>query len=270
MKSLLLLLTLSMALFLGGCAQAPMTERSQFIILSPNEELRLGLEASQQVKKENQEKLNTDKELVQRIREIGFNIAVEADYYVKKAGLPDFEWEFHLIEDDTVNAFCLPGGKVFVYSGLMEVAHNDAQLATVMGHEIGHAVARHGAERISTSTAIDLGGFIAIGVAGSRSDMSTSTMAGISIAYGIGSGLGKLKHSRVQESEADYIGLMIMAKAGYDPREALNFWENMKAQNEKKPLEFLSTHPLPDTRIRDIQNLMPQALELYEKSEKKL
>lgn len=270
MKSFLVTLLLVAALFLGGCAKAPMTDRSQFIILSANEELKLGLQASQQVMKENEDKLNKDKKLVAKIRQVGFHIAKEADFYVAQAGLPEFDWEFHLIDEDTVNAFCLPGGKVFVYSGLMKAATNDAQLATVMAHEIGHAIARHGAERISTATAIDLGGFIVVGVAASNDKINPSTMAGISIAYGIGSGLGKLKHSRVQESEADYVGLMMMAKAGYDPREALNFWENMKAQNEKKPLEFLSTHPLPDTRIKDIQNLMPQALELYEKSEKKL
>jgi len=269
MKSLIAALLAVMAIFFSGCAKAPMTERSQFIILSPSEELRLGLQASKQVMEESKGKLNTDKELVARIREVGFNIAKEADFYVAQAGLPKFDWEFHLIDEDIINAFCLPGGKVFVYSGLMKAAQNDAQLATVIAHEIGHAIARHGAERISTATAIDLGGVIAIGVAGSKSDMSASTMAAISIAYGIGSGLGKLKHSRIQESEADYLGLMMMAKAGYDPQEALSFWENMKKLNEKSALEFLSTHPLPDTRIKDIQNSMPEAMGYYEKSQKR-
>jgi predicted Zn-dependent protease len=269
MKKYLLIALFGATLLFTGCSKAPMTDRNQFIILSPSQEVSLGLQASQEVMKENKDKLNKDAALVQRIRTIGTHIAKEADFYVKQAGLPAFEWEFHLIEDDLVNAFCLPGGKVFVYSGLMKAAKNDAQLATVIAHEIAHAIARHGAERMSTATAIDIGGMIIVGVAAGSEKIDKNTMVGISVAYGIGSGLGKLKHSRVQESEADYVGLMIMAKAGYDPKEALAFWENMKKENEKQPMEFLSTHPLPDTRIKDIKNIMPEATKYYEKSEKR-
>ena len=268
MKKILSFCLVILALSVGGCAKAPMTERSQFIILSPSQELSLGLQASKEVMEQNKDKLNTDKKLLQKVRQIGSRLSDKADYYVEKAGLPPFEWEFHVIDEDMINAFCLPGGKVFVYTGLQKAAKNDAQLATVISHEIAHAIARHGAERMSTQTAVNVGGMIVLGVAKSSNKIDSSTMVGVSLAYGIGSSLGKLKHSRVQESEADYIGLMMMAKSGYDPRQALSFWLNMKKENKIGSFEFLSTHPLPDTRIKDIKALMPKALDYYNASKK--
>lgn len=268
MKKILISLTF-VVFVLVGCSKAPLTDRNQFIIMSPSQELSMGLQASKEVIEQNKDKIDTDKALLKRVQNMGGYISKEADFYVKEARLPDFEWEFHIIEEDLINAFCLPGGKVFVYTGLMKAAKNDAQLATVVAHEIAHAIARHGAERMSTQTLVNIGGMIVVGVAAGSDGIDSKTMAGISVAYGIGSGLGQLKHSRTQESEADYVGLMIMAKAGYDPRQALAFWENMKKENEKRPIEFLSTHPLPETRIKDIKNLMPEATEYYEKSQKR-
>ncbi len=266
-KTVLSALLLAVALTVAGCSKAPITGRDQLIMIDAKQEMALGVKASKEVMEQNKETLDKNKALLKRVRTIGLRIAKKADRYVKEAGLPPFEWEFHTIaEPETLNAFCLPGGKVFVYSGITEAAKNDAQLATVMAHEIAHAIARHGAERMSSNMLIQLGGAVTVAVSSHR-DLSVSTMQTISIAYGVGSGLGMLSHSRTQENEADYLGLMIMAEAGYDPRESLQFWKNMQAKDTKqRQLEFLSTHPMPKTRIEAMQKAMPEALARYKHS----
>ncbi|MGM0534299.1 MAG: M48 family metallopeptidase, partial [Campylobacterota bacterium] len=232
-------------IFVTSCSKAPITQRDRFIIVSPAQEINMGKDASAKIIKENKNKLDQNSTMDQQVRTTGKQIAAVADQYVKNAGLPAFEWEFHTInKPDTINAFCLPGGKVFVYTGIGKAAKNEAQLATVMAHEIAHAIARHGAERFSSAILVQAGAFLTIKAA-SDNEVSPAKMRAINIAYGIGSGLGMLSHSRTQENEADTIGLMIMAKAGYDPRAALDFWENMQKQNQTRKLEFLSTHPLP-------------------------
>jgi len=175
------------------------------------------------------------------------------------ANQPSFAWEFVLLDGDEVNAFALPGGKTAVYRGILPVARTTAGLAVVMGHEIAHAIARHGAERMSQGLLVGLGGEILGAAAGGGAEGGA-----VLAAYGLGSQLGvMLPFSRSQESEADVIGLMLMAKAGYDPREAIAFWDRMEKRGGDGPSEFLSTHPSGSTRRMTLQNNLAQALDYY-------
>ena len=215
-----------------------------------------------------QSKLSTNKQEVEMVQKVGKRIASAAEDFLRDAGMQEdiknYHWEFNLIQDDkTVNAWCMPGGKVAVYTGILPYTKNEAGLATVMAHEVGHAIAKHGNERMSQSLLAAMGG-IALSVA--LSNQSAGTRNLYLAAYGAGASLGiLLPYSRLQESEADRIGLMIMARAGYDPREAIPFWERMNSQAEKgtRPPEFLSTHPAPSSRIADIRKYMPDALQYY-------
>nr|MDQ3315482.1 M48 family metallopeptidase [Verrucomicrobiota bacterium] len=175
-----------------------------------------------------------------------------------------YEWEVSLIDDQQVNAFCLPGGKIVVYTGILPVAQNDAALATVMGHEMAHATSRHGAQRVLqqnlTQTAM-------LGVAVSLSDMDYGKQRAVMGALGAGAQFGILMpFGRKHESEADEIGLMYMARAGYDPQESLRFWQRMDQAGRAGPPEFLSTHPAHGTRIQQLQALMPKAIEEYKRA----
>jgi predicted Zn-dependent protease len=204
-----------------------------------------------------QANLSEDDTAVRRITTIGMRIAEVTDR-------PDFEWEFSLIEADSVhNAFALPGGKVAVYSGILELASSDDEVATVMAHEIAHAIARHGAERMSQMLMVQLGGIV---LEEAIKKESEKTIELARVAYGAGVGLAYvLPYSRTHESEADYMGLIFMAQAGYDPRAALSFWRKMHEQYAgQRPPEFLSTHPSSDRRIADLQKWMPEALRHYE------
>jgi predicted Zn-dependent protease len=196
---------------------------------------------------------------IDMVRRVGQRIAAVADK-------PGFLWEFNLIKDDsTINAFCLPGGKVAVYSGILPVAKTDAGLAVVLGHEIGHAVARHGGERMTDQLAFQIGGAALSELVKNR---SASTQSILLTAYGAGGTVGVLlPFSRNEESEADHIGLVLMARAGYDPHEAVQFWRRMEqASNGQTPPEFLSTHPSHGRRIDEIQGWLPEALKAYESS----
>ena len=174
--------------------------------------------------------------------------------------IKDFKWEFNLVEDNTVNAWCMPGGKVVFYTGILPITKDEKGIAVVMGHEIAHAIARHGNERMSQGLALQ-GGGIALSLA--LSDKPELTQNLFQQAYGLGGQLGMLKYSRSHDSEADKMGLVFMAMAGYDPREAVEFWKRMAAQGGQKPPEFLSTHPSDDTRIKDLEDFMPEALKYY-------
>lgn len=229
---------LFLALWLGGCAKAPITGRSQFIIISNKQETALGLNESEKIKQN--EKLSTDRALVAKVRRIGKQIAAVSDR-------DDFAWEFNVIDSETVNAFCLPGGKVFFYTGILKLMDNDDQIATVMGHEIAHALARHGAERISMQSASDLGAqVLALSL-----DIPAKYQGVYQQAYGMGSQLGvMLPYSRQHEHEADQIGVYLMWKAGFNPNEAVVFWKKMQAASAGKAApEFLSTHPSDQSRI---------------------
>jgi metalloendopeptidase OMA1, mitochondrial len=235
---------------LAACAQAPVTGRNQLILLPESQDADMGLQAYQQIKQE--EPVSRDAALNERVQRVGRRIA-------KVSGEPDWNWQFTLFDNPEPNAFALPGGKVGVYTGLFKVARNDDQLAAVMGHEIGHAIARHGAERMSQGILAQLGG-VAVGAAtGSQAYVDVySQLATLGVI---------LPYSRTQESEADEIGLMLMAEAGYDPREAIKLWQNFEALGGQRPPEFLSTHPSEGTRIERLKELIPEALERYEEAQ---
>jgi len=230
-------------LIIIGCThKTPYTNRSQMIFMSPKEELALGETSYKQALSKAKVINNTYD--ARRVKAIGAKIAAAAN-------IPDFKWEFNLVQNDAMNAFCLPGGKVVVYTGILKAAKNDDQLATVMSHEVAHALARHVAERMSSAKVQQ--GIQLIGNVVLAATAPGYTNA-FNQAYGLGSQLGvMLPYGRLQESEADEIGIYLMVKAGYNPYEALNFWQNMSA-GKKTQNEFFSTHPSSNTRIKDIKN----------------
>ncbi len=244
----------------AACYKAPVTGRSQFIILSQSEENQMGIAAFQEVLKE--EQVSKNAQYNEAVTRVGTRIAGVAD-------TPQYNWDFKVLKDDEqINAFALPGGKVGVYTGILPVAQNDAGLATVMAHEVAHVAARHGGERVSTDVLAQIG---AVGVSTALGGSDPWVSEAIMQAYGIGVTVGGiLPFSRTQEAEADHIGLIYMAKAGYDPREAIAFWERMDAavKGKQQPPEFLSTHPGYGTRITNLKKLLPQALPYYEQSQK--
>ena len=225
-------------LLLTGCVKTPVTNRSQFILVSNEQEIALGLSESEKIKKSST--LSSDRQLVARIRQIGDKIA-------KVSGRDDFQWEFNVIESDQVNAFCLPGGKVFFYTGILKMMDNDDQIAAVMGHEIAHALARHGAERMSIQMVSQAGGQILSAVF----EVPAQYQGLYEQAYGVGSNVAvMLPFSRSHEHEADQIGVYLMWKAGYDPDAAVVFWQKMQSASQGKSVpEFLSTHPSDQSRI---------------------
>ena len=240
----IVLVMFSLVIIAGCMHKTPYTNRSQMIFMSQEEELALG-------EKSYEEALSTAKVITgtkdaNRVKAIGERIA-------KVANRSDFSWEFNLVEDKALNAFCLPGGKVVVYTGILTAARNDDQLATVISHEIAHALARHGAERMSSASVqqgIQTLGNVVLAV-GAPSYQNVFNQA-----YGIGSQVGvMLPYGRMQESEADEIGIYLMHKAGYNMQEALKFWENM-SEGKTDTNEFLSTHPSSSTRIEDIKKVI--------------
>lgn len=242
-----------------SCVTNPYTGRSQLDLIGEETELAMGIQGYQQLLA--QAAVSTNPAIVNPVIEIGRVIARAADR-------PGYEWEFNVIEDDkTINAFCLPGGKVAVYTGIFPVAENEAGLAIIIGHEVSHALARHGAERVSQGLLAQLGGVL-LGAALSQAD--PQAQQAVLAAYGISVNVGAiLPFSRSHESEADRLGLMLAARAGYDPREGPNVWRRMARLAGSGGPEFLSTHPSHDTRISDMEQWMPEALTLYEASVKR-
>lgn len=242
--------------FLAGCATVPYTGRSQLIMMSESEEMQLGAQASRELLQK--EKTETGTVRAARVERIGKRIAVAADK-------PEFQWEFHTIPSKELNAFCLPGGKVFVYTALIDLTKgSDDELAAVMGHEIAHAVARHGAERMSQNQVAGIGQAVTA-VAVTVATGSTAAGEAAQSGYGAIAQLGiLLPYSRKHETEADTIGLILAAKAGYDPRAAITFWKKMSQANTgKEPPAILSTHPLNAQRIADLEQAMPEAMRFY-------
>ncbi len=241
------------ALILTACATAPYTERSQIMLISAGQENQLGAQAFQQIL--SKEKVLRDPALQAVVDRIGWRIATAA-------ARTDFQWQFVIIDNPKMaNAFALPGGKVAVYTGMFPVAKTEGGLAAVMAHEVGHVLARHGGERLSHGLLAQMGAAaVQVGMAGSN----PGVVQGVMVAYGLGANVGVLlPYSRLQESEADQIGLILMAQAGYDPREAVQLWQRMAKQDRQAPPEFLSTHPSPGTRIQELERLMPKALTYY-------
>lgn len=227
------------------------------MLMSESDDLQLGAAAYQEVLKK--EKIVHDPSLTAPVLRVGRRIAAVADK-------SDYQWEFSVIDDPKqANAFCLPGGKVAVYTGIFPIARDEAGLAAVIGHEVAHALARHGAERVSTGTLLQIGA-VGVAVAASGAGAGAGTQQAIMQAYGLGSTVGvALPFGRSQESEADHIGIILMAKAGYDPQAAIGLWERMaKAAQGKSPPEWLSTHPAPETRIADLEKWMPEARKYFQ------
>ena len=247
---------------LSACYRAPGTARDQLIFFSEDKEISMGVKAFHEVLR--QARLNESPEINEMVHRVGDRIAAVANR-------PEYHWEFAVIQDDrTINAFALPGGKVAVFTGILKYTKTEAGLATVIGHEVAHALQRHGAERISRGILEQIAQLGALaGAASGRVDPGVAM--GAMSAYGIGV---SLPFNRRQESEADYIGLRLMAQAGYDPREAVPFWERMSGcpknligklcfRSQAAIPEFLSTHPSDVTRINQIESWLPDAMQHY-------
>lgn len=264
MKAIKPLILLVLFTIVYSCATVPLTGRRQLSLVGDSEINQAAATSYSQLLSDPKTKVIATGTDAQRIKRIGGQLSVAIERYLEQNGYANkyqFKWEFNLIKSDEVNAWCMPGGKVAVYSGILPVTLNDAGLATVMGHEIGHAIARHSAERMSQQLAAQAGGAAVGAAVGGQSEI-TQTL--VNQAYGLGGQLALLKYSRDQESEADRLGLTFMAMAGYDPHEAIAFWKRMEAQNKggKQP-EFLSTHPADATRIAAIERLIPEAMKYY-------
>lgn len=239
------ILLVSTIFILAGCtSKSPYTNRSQMIFVSSSEEMALGEKSYKEALSE--AKVITNTKDAKRVKTIGQKIA-------QVSQKNDFNWEFNLVEDEQANAFCLPGGKVVVYTGILKYAKNDDQLATVISHEISHAIARHGAERMSQSMVQQGVGMIGNIVVGATAPQYQNAF---NMAYGAGSNLGvMLPYGRLQEIEADEIGILLMYKAGYNLNEAVKFWENM-SEGKSGGSDFFSTHPSSNTRVSDIQKVI--------------
>jgi predicted Zn-dependent protease len=237
-----------------ACQTAPITGRSQILLLPEGTELQMGLQSYQEVLKTS--KVSTDPAASAQLQRVGPRIAAAT-------GRADYQWEFKLIEDKQVNAFCLPGGKVAVYTGILPITKDEAGLAAVLGHEIAHAIARHGGERVSQTLLVQTGlAALQLGMA----NRDPQTVQQVTSLLGAGAAVGLLlPWSRTQESEADRLGLVYMAKAGYDPHAARDLWVRMAetGKGQQKPPEFLSTHPADQTRIRQIEGWLPEAMQHY-------
>jgi predicted Zn-dependent protease len=265
---ILLALVAAGFIFVRGCQEGPFG-RPQVVGLTPQQEATLGLQSFQQVlAQERGNVLPADDAASEAVTEVGRRLAsasVNPDF-LRSIKLPPqkFDWEFRVVRSRQVNAFCLPGGKVVVYTGILPVCHDYDGLATVMGHEIGHALAHHGAERIAQQQLVNIGQMAA---AASIRDLDPQQRIRLMALLGAGAQFGiLLPYSRSHESEADHIGLLLMSTAGYDPRSAIGFWQRMEKTGGSQRAEFTSTHPSHQTRIRDIQGWLPQALALYQRS----
>jgi len=251
---------------LQSCSTVPLTGRSQLNMIPSSEMLSMSFQQYDQFLKEN--KLSTNQVEVTMVKQTGVKIQQAVERYLKANNLSErltgYKWEFNLVESDQVNAWCMPGGKVVVYTGILPVTQNEAGLAVVMGHEIAHAIAEHGNERMSQALVQQLGG-VALSVALKNEPETTRGL--FLAAYGVGTTVGvMLPFSRTQESEADHLGLIFMAMAGYDPHAAPEFWKRMAASKQGgSPPEFLSTHPSDQTRINDITAWIPEAMKYYNK-----
>lgn len=243
------------AVALAGCGTNPVTGRSQLIMVGEDEEQRMGLQAFRDTLA--QKTVSRDPAQNERVRRIGKRIALAS-------GRSDYQWEFRVIRDKEINAFCLPGGKVAVHTGLLDFVESDDELAAVIGHEVAHATARHGAERMSQNMAAEVG----VAVLGAVIAAKTQNSTGGAVAAGLlgaGATYGVLMpFSRLHESEADHMGLIYMAAAGYDPNAAISLWSRMAEKNKgKKVPEFFSTHPSDETRVKEIRAEIPEAMRYF-------
>lgn len=254
---------LATVIFIQSCGTVPLIGRKQVNLLPEANMVEMSLTNYSQFLQEN--KLSTSKEQTDVVKRVGAKMSVAVEKYLKENGyqdrIADFKWEFNLVENKEPNAWCMPGGKVVFYTGILPLTKNDAGVAVVMGHEIAHAVARHGNERMSQQMLVQFGG---IALSEAIKTKPEQTQAIFQTAYGLGTQVGvMLPYSRQHEYEGDKLGLIFMAIAGYDPKEALGFWERMAANSTGKTPEFLSTHPIEQNRIEAIKQFLPEAMKYY-------
>ncbi len=255
-----------LALTVYYCSTVPITGRSQLSLVSASEMLSMSFQQYDEFIKTN--KISADANNSNMVKRVGFNIQNAVQRYFTENKMADrlngYNWEFNLIESPDVNAWCMPGGKVVVYTGILPLTQDESGLAVVMGHEIAHAIAEHGNERMSQILLTQLGGIALSEALSSQPQQTRDLWLGV---YGLGAQVGVLlPYSRTHESEADRLGLIFMSMAGYDPNVAVGFWERMAAQKQgQAPPEFLSTHPSDKTRIEDIKKNLPEAMKYYNK-----
>jgi predicted Zn-dependent protease len=254
---------LALAVFAQACSTVPLIGRKQVSLLPESNMVEMSLTNYSQFLSEN--KLSANKEQTDVVKRVGARMSVAVEKYLKDNGfqdrIADFKWEFNLVENAEPNAWCMPGGKVVFYTGILPLTKNDAGVAVVMGHEIAHAVARHGNERMSQQMLVQFGG---IALSEAIKTKPEQTKAIWQTAYGLGTQVGvMLPYSRQHEYEGDKLGLIFMAIAGYDPKEAISFWERMAANSTAKMPQFLSTHPVEQNRIEAIKQFLPEATKYY-------
>jgi len=265
MKKNLVSLIILFAIMISACSKVPVTNRRQVNLLPESTMVSLSLTSYKDFLSQHKV-VKTGKD-AQMVKRVGNRIAEAATTYLrmkkKIKRVKNFNWEFNVVEDKSENAWAMPGGKVVFYTGILPITKTETGMAVVMGHEVAHAIARHGNERMSQGLAAQLGG---IGLAIAMQNRPKETQDIFNQAYGVGSAVGMLGFSRKHESEADKMGLVFMAMAGYNPQEATKFWQRMKQHTGGKGKEvppFLSTHPSHDNRIQDLTKFMPIAMKYY-------
>ena len=250
-------------LLLFSCQKVAVTGRRQLSFIPAGEMQSMSYTSYKDFL--SQSKISTDAKKIAMVKTVGQRVQKAVEQYMAQNNLSQklngFQWEFNLVEDPAVNAWCMPGGKVVVYTGILPIVQDDKGLAVVLGHEIAHAIANHGGERMSQEMAVQTGGTVLAVALQSKPALTQQLFLS---AFNIGSQVGVLlPYSRLHESEADKMGLIFMAIAGYDPATAVSFWQRMKAQGGQKPSEIMSTHPSDDRRIADIQKAIPEAMKYY-------
>ncbi|OQP58306.1 peptidase M48 [Niastella vici] len=251
---------------IASCSQNAITGRNQLSLYNEADIQSMAAQQYTQFLSENKVVAHTGSKDAEMVRRVGSRLVSAINqYYVAKGltkELEGYKWEYNLVDSKEVNAWCMPGGKIVVYTGLLPISQNEAALAVVLGHEIAHALAHHGNERMSQAAVQQLGGQALSVAVANKSAAAQNILLG---AYGIGSNVGALlPFSRKQELEADHYGLIFAAMAGYNPQEAIPLWERMKAAGgSSRPPEILSTHPAEDTRIQKLREMMPEAMQYY-------
>lgn len=253
----------ALLLLLSGCGSVPVTGRKQMLLVSDQEVLTLSLQQYDDFMKSAPK--STDKANIALVQKVGQDIANAVETYLKNNGMgnlvSDYKWEFNLVKSPEVNAFCMPGGKIVVYEGILPITQDATGLAVVLGHEVAHAVAKHANERMSQQVLSQYGG-AALGMV--LDGKSAGVQQAASAVYGLGAQYGiMLPYSRKQELEADHLGLIFMSMAGYNPQMAESFWKRMSQSSSSNVAEFMSTHPSDETRIKQIQKDLPEALRYY-------
>jgi predicted Zn-dependent protease len=266
MRQIKPLLIIPFCLILAACTTVPITGRQQLNLISDSSMLSMSFQEYDKFLQEH--KLSNDPEKVAMVKRVGVRVQRAVELYFRQNNmqneLSNYSWEFNLVDSKEINAWCMPGGKVVVYTGILPLTQDDAGLAVVIGHEVAHAVAKHGNERMSQGLLAQMGG---MALSEALQTQPAATQQLWMATYGLGAQYGvMMPYGRLQENEADHLGLIFMAMAGFDPHAAIPFWQRMSAKKEGgAPPEFLSTHPSDQNRINNIQSLIPEAMKYYKK-----